>query len=81
MGGEVGPLRWWTSARSVLSAARLRKRAGSNSASSQLLCSRAAFDSLPPSARKEHVRQVESAKAQETRVRRIAAVVAKVGGS
>lgn len=42
---------------------------------------RAAFDKLSYSARKEHVRQVESAKAQDTRDRRIAGVVSKVGGS
>jgi len=41
---------------------------------------RAAFDASSFSARKEFVRQVESAKAQETRERRIAAVVAKLGG-
>lgn len=40
----------------------------------------AAFEGLPFSARKEHVRQVETAKAQETRERRIAAIVAKLGG-
>ena len=40
----------------------------------------AAFDKLAYSARKEHVRQVESAKAQETRERRIANIVAKVSG-
>jgi hypothetical protein len=38
----------------------------------------AAFDALAYSARKEHVRQVESAKAAETRSRRIANIVAKV---
>lgn len=42
---------------------------------------RAAFDALSYSARKEHVRQVNEAKAQETRERRIANIVAKVGGS
>jgi hypothetical protein len=41
---------------------------------------REAFDALAPSARKEHVRQVESAKALETRSRRIAAILARVGG-
>jgi hypothetical protein len=41
---------------------------------------REAFDALAPSARKEHVRQVESAKAPETRSRRIAAILARVGG-
>lgn len=39
---------------------------------------RAAFDALSYSQRKEHVRQVESAKAQETRTRRIATIVAKL---
>jgi hypothetical protein len=39
---------------------------------------RAAFDAQAPSARKEFVRQVESAKAQETRERRIAGIVAKL---
>ena len=38
----------------------------------------AAFDALAPSMRKEYVRQVESAKAQETRERRIASIVAKL---
>ncbi len=37
---------------------------------------RDAFDALAYSARKEHVRQVESAKAEETRQRRIAKIVA-----
>lgn len=41
----------------------------------------AAFDKLAPSMRKEYVRQVETAKALETRQRRIAAIVAKLGGS
>jgi hypothetical protein len=41
---------------------------------------RAAFDKLAYSARKEHVRQVEEAKAQETRERRIAKIVAGLGG-
>ena len=40
---------------------------------------REAFDKLAPSARKEHVRQVESAKAQETRDRRVAKIVAELG--
>lgn len=40
---------------------------------------REAFDSLAYSQRKEHVRQVETAKAQETRDRRIAGIVAKMG--
>ena len=42
---------------------------------------RAAFDALSYSVRKEHVRQVESAKAQETRDRRIAGIVAKLSNS
>jgi len=41
---------------------------------------REAFDSLSYSARKEHVRQVESAKAQETRDRRVASIAEKLGG-
>lgn len=41
---------------------------------------RAEFDALSNSARREHVRQVESAKAQETRDRRIAAIISKLGG-
>lgn len=40
----------------------------------------AAFDALAPSKRKEFVRQVEEAKAQETRERRIAGIVAKLPG-
>nr|WP_307327543.1 YdeI/OmpD-associated family protein [Microbacterium sp. SORGH_AS_1204] len=39
---------------------------------------RASFDTLSPSARKAHVTSVESAKAADTRARRIAAVVDKV---
>lgn len=39
-----------------------------------------AFDTLAPSMRKEYVRQVESAKAQATRERRIAGIVAKLSG-
>ncbi len=39
---------------------------------------RAVFDALAPSARKAHVTQVESAKAPETRSRRIASIVAKL---
>lgn len=39
-----------------------------------------AFDRLAYSVRKEHVRQVETAKAQATRERRIAAIVAKLAG-
>jgi DNA-binding MarR family transcriptional regulator len=42
---------------------------------------RAAFDRLAPSRRKEHVRQVEEAKAAATRERRIAKVVAEVTGA
>ena len=38
----------------------------------------AAFDALSYTMRKEYVRQVEEAKAQETRARRIAGIVAKV---
>lgn len=40
----------------------------------------AAFDALAPSHRKAHVTSVESAKAPETRQRRVEAVVAKVLG-
>lgn len=40
---------------------------------------RGAFDALSNSARKEHVRQVESAKTQETRDRRIAGIIQKLG--
>jgi hypothetical protein len=39
---------------------------------------RVAFDALAYSARKEHVRQVETAKAPETRERRIAKIVASL---
>lgn len=39
---------------------------------------RPAFDALAPSARKAHVVAVETAKAVETRARRIAAIVAKL---
>lgn len=39
---------------------------------------RAAFDRLAPSARKAHVAAVEGAKAEATRQRRIAAIVAKL---
>lgn len=42
---------------------------------------RAAFDALPPSHRKEHVRAIMEAKRPETRVRRIEAAVAKLLGS
>ena len=42
---------------------------------------RAAFDAVAPSLRKEYVRQVESAKAEETRKRRIAGIVEKLGAS
>lgn len=41
---------------------------------------RTAFDALAYSTRKEHVRQVMEAKAQETRERRIAKIVAGLGG-
>ena len=41
----------------------------------------AVFEALSYTMRKELVRQVESAKSQETRNRRIAAIVAKVGDS
>lgn len=41
----------------------------------------ATFDSLAYSKRKEHVRQVESAKAQATRERRIAGIVAQLSSS
>lgn len=50
-------------------AAALKKKKGAT----------AAFDALAPSMRKEYVRQVESAKAPETRARRIAKIVAKLG--
>lgn len=40
-----------------------------------------AFDALSYTMRKEYVRQVEEAKAQETRDRRIAGIVAKLGAS
>ncbi|QHC59910.1 YdeI/OmpD-associated family protein [Rathayibacter sp. VKM Ac-2760] len=39
-----------------------------------------AFEALSPSARKAHVTAVEGAKAAETRARRVAAVVSKLGG-
>lgn len=42
---------------------------------------RDAFDRLAPSARKAHVTAVEGAKAEATRQRRIAAIVAKLGES
>lgn len=41
---------------------------------------RAAFDALNTSTRKEYARQVNDAKAAETRARRIAGIVAKVKG-
>lgn len=41
----------------------------------------AAFDDLSYTMRKEYVRQVNEAKAQETRERRIAGIVAKLGDS
>ena len=40
---------------------------------------RSRFDALSPSRRKEHVRSVESAKAEATRARRVAAVLATLG--
>lgn len=40
---------------------------------------REAFDRLSPSARKAHVSNVASAKAPETRARRVAAILAKLG--
>ncbi|MCA0252815.1 MAG: YdeI/OmpD-associated family protein [Actinobacteria bacterium] len=40
---------------------------------------RAAFDALPPSHRREHVRAIDEAKRPETRLRRIEAAVAKLG--
>jgi hypothetical protein len=40
---------------------------------------REVFDALAPSRRKEYVRQVESAKAEETRQRRIDKIVAELG--
>jgi uncharacterized protein YdeI (YjbR/CyaY-like superfamily) len=42
---------------------------------------RAAFDALPPSDRKAHVAAIEEAKTAETRERRIAAAVAKIGAA
>jgi len=39
-----------------------------------------AFDALAPSARKAHVANVESAKTPDTRERRIAAIVTRLGG-
>lgn len=39
-----------------------------------------AFENSAPSMRKEYVRQVQEAKAQETRQRRIARIVEKLGG-
>ncbi|KZE88648.1 YdeI/OmpD-associated family protein [Microbacterium sp. TNHR37B] len=41
---------------------------------------RSAFDGLSPSARKAHVTNVESAKAAETRARRVEAIVGTLGG-
>jgi len=40
-----------------------------------------AFEASAPSMQKEYVRQVEEAKAQETRARRIAKIVEKLGGT
>jgi len=42
---------------------------------------REAFDALNYSTRKEYVRQVESAKAQETRIRRVTGILAKLDKS
>lgn len=42
---------------------------------------RETFDRLAPSRRNEHIRQVATAKAQETRERRIAKIVAAVSGA
>jgi hypothetical protein len=42
---------------------------------------RAAFDALAPSHRKAHVTAIEEARAAATRERRIAAAVAKIGGT
>lgn len=39
------------------------------------------FDKQAPSKRKEFVRQVEDAKTPETRIRRISAVISKLGGA
>jgi hypothetical protein len=41
---------------------------------------RDAFDALAPSAKKAHVGNVEGAKAEETRARRITAIVSKLQG-
>ncbi len=41
---------------------------------------RPAFDALAPSAQKAHVTNVDGAKAEETRARRVAAIVAKLAG-
>lgn len=41
---------------------------------------RSAFDALSPSRQKAHVTSVESAKTEETRARRVAKVVAELGG-
>ncbi len=40
---------------------------------------RDAFDALAPSAQRAHVTNVEGAKAEDTRARRVAAIVAKLG--
>lgn len=42
---------------------------------------RTAFDALSPSRRKEQVRAIEEAKTAQTRERRIAAAIGKLGGS
>lgn len=41
---------------------------------------RSAFDALSPSRQKAHVTSVESAKAEDTRARRVSKVVAELGG-
>jgi hypothetical protein len=46
----------------------------------QVSGARAAFDALSYTNRKEYVRQVETAKAAETRARRIASIVTKLSG-
>jgi hypothetical protein len=52
-----------------------------SAALSRISGARPKFDALSYSVRKEFVRQVESAKARETRVRRIAGIVSKIGGN
>ena len=41
---------------------------------------KAAFDALPPSGKKRHILAVEGAKTDETRERRLAKIVAELGG-